>query len=109
MPHHAARLNEVNNKLVDTTGDTEIIAQAETLEELATDLGLSQGVRDFVAGLTPAVQDAALGAIKQAGQRGWSVHTTWKPGVVIQASVFEDPDPGSAGGTVNITFSTPRG
>jgi hypothetical protein len=93
MPHvkfaMLSTIESANSKLRDA-GPT-VIAGANTLGELASDIGLSDDDRETIDRLYPELQDVILQSIKTASAHDRPVYLSWRHSAIQRVEITVPP------------------
>lgn len=99
MPHvksvMLSTIQSANSKLQDAAPT--VIAGAETLAELATDIGLSEDDLESISRLHPEIQDVILHAVKTASAHDRPVYLSWRHSAIQRVEVTAPPASASDG------------
>lgn len=99
MPHvkfvMLSTIESANSKLRDA-GPT-MIAGANTLADLATNIGLSDDELDTIDHLYPELQDVILQSIKTASAHGRPVYLSWRHSAIQRVEITVPPSSASDG------------
>ena len=93
MPHvksvMLATVHSANSKLGKAEAD--LIQNAQTLDQLANEIGVSDDDREAIGRLYPEIQDVILSAIKTASGHGRPVYLTWRHGAIQRVGITAPP------------------
>ena len=93
MPHvksvMIATIHSANSKL--RNAEPGLIQGAETLDELAEGLGISNDDREAIGRLYPEIQEVILNAIKTASNNDRPVYLTWRHGAIQRVEITAPP------------------
>jgi hypothetical protein len=99
MPHvKVAMLNTIesaNSKLKGASPT--VIAGADTLADLASNIGLTEDDLETIDRLYPEIQDVILYAVKTASKNGRPVYLSWHHSAIQRVEITAPPSSASAG------------
>ena len=99
MPHvkiaMLSTIESANSKLKDASPT--VIAGADTLADLASNIGLSEDDLETIGRLYPEIQDVILYAVKTASKNDRPVYLSWRHSAIQRVEITAPPASASDG------------